>query len=59
MMGLIGQHGFELITFGLGRDGEKKELEATFQLKVRAVWPQREILPDLLEIEGVRAVNLA
>ncbi len=59
MTGLIVQHGFEVITFGLRRDAEKKELEASFQLRVRAIQPQREILQDLLELEGVRAVNLA
>jgi putative Mg2+ transporter-C (MgtC) family protein len=57
--GLIVQHGFEVITFGLKRDAEKKELEATYQLKVRAIRPQREILQDLLELEGVKAVSLA
>jgi putative Mg2+ transporter-C (MgtC) family protein len=56
---LILQRGFEVISLGLQRDAEKKELKATFQVRVRAVQPQREILQDLLEIEGVRAVNLA
>ena len=59
MEGLIVQHGFEVITFGLKRHAERKELKATFQLKVRAVQPQREILQDLLELEGVKAVDLA
>ena len=59
MNGLITQHGFNVITFGLKRDAEKKELIATFQLRVRAIQPQKEILQDLLEIEGVKAVNLA
>ena len=58
MEGLIVQHGFEVISFGLKRDAEKKELKATFQVRVRAVQPQREILQDLLDIEGVKAVNL-
>lgn len=59
MEDLIVEHGFQVISFGLRRDADKKELAATFQLKVRAVKPQREILQDLLEMEGVRAVNLA
>jgi ACT domain-containing protein len=59
MEDLIVQHGFQVISFGLKRDAKAQELEATFQLKVRAVKPQREILQDLLEMEGVRAVNLA
>jgi hypothetical protein len=59
MTGLIVQHGFEVITFGLKRDAEKKELEATYQVRVRAIQPQREILQDLLELEGVKAVSLA
>ena len=59
MEDLIVQHGFEVISFGLKRDAEKQELEATFQLKVRAVQPQREILQDLLGLAGVKAVNLS
>lgn len=59
MEGLIVQQGFEVISLGLKRDAERKELKATFQLKVRAVQPQREILQDLLELEGVKAVDLA
>jgi putative Mg2+ transporter-C (MgtC) family protein len=59
MEDLIVQHGFEIISFGLRRNAEKKELRATFQVRVRAVQPQREILQDLLEMEGVKAVDLA
>jgi len=59
MQDLIMKHGFEVISFGLKRNAEKKELEATFQVKTRAIKPQREILQDLLELEGVKAVNLA
>ena len=58
MADLITQHGFEVMTFGLKRDGEKKELSATFQLRVRAVKPKREVLQDLLELEGVKAVDI-
>jgi len=57
--GMIAQHGFEVITFGLKRDAEKKELNATFQLRTRAVKPQREVLQDLLELEGVKAVDIS
>ena len=59
MVSLLAQHGFEVITSGLKRDAEKKELNASFQLRVRAVQPQREILQDLLELKGVKAVDLA
>lgn len=59
MEGLIARHGFEVISFGLSRDAEKQDLKATFQLKVRAVRPRREILQDLLDLEGVRTVNLS
>jgi putative Mg2+ transporter-C (MgtC) family protein len=59
MQELIVRHGFEVISYGLKRNAEMKELEATFMVKVRAIQPQREILQDLLELEGVRAVNLA
>ena len=56
---LIAKHGFEVIASGLRRDAEKKELKATFQVTVRAVLPQREILQDLIELEGVKEVNLS
>jgi putative Mg2+ transporter-C (MgtC) family protein len=56
---LIRRHGFEVISSGLRRDSQKKELEATFQLRVRAVKPPREILQDILDLDGVKAVNLA
>jgi len=59
MQDLIRQHGFEVISYGLSRDAEKQDLKATFHLKVRAVQPRREILQDLLDLEGVRAVNLS
>ncbi|MGO9622775.1 MAG: MgtC/SapB family protein [Desulfobaccales bacterium] len=59
MKSLIALHGFEVLASGLSRDTEKKELKATFQVKVRAVQPQREILQDLIELEGVKEVNLS
>jgi putative Mg2+ transporter-C (MgtC) family protein len=59
MEDLIAGRGLKIITYGLSRDTEHRELKATFQLKVRAVQPSREILQDMLALEGVRAVNLA
>jgi putative Mg2+ transporter-C (MgtC) family protein len=59
MEDLIVQHGFEVVSLGLRRDAEKQELKATFQVRVRAIRPNREILQDLLELEGVRAVDLS
>lgn len=56
---LVTQHGFEVIASGLRRDAEKKELKATFQVRVRAIQPQREVLQDLIELEGVKEVNLS
>jgi putative Mg2+ transporter-C (MgtC) family protein len=59
MEDLVVQHGFEVVSLGLRRDAEKQELKATFQVRVRAIRPNREILQDLLEMKGVKAVNLA
>jgi putative Mg2+ transporter-C (MgtC) family protein len=59
MEDLILQHGFQVESFGLRRDVEKQELKATVQVRVRAVQPNRDILQDLLEMEGVKAVDLA
>ncbi|MDD2904050.1 MAG: MgtC/SapB family protein [Syntrophales bacterium] len=59
MKDLIVKHGFAITATGLRRDAEKEELTATFQVRVRAVQPQREILQDLLELEGVKQVNIS
>jgi putative Mg2+ transporter-C (MgtC) family protein len=56
---IIASHGFEIISSGLRKDLEKKELVATFQLKVRAVQPPRLILEEVLDMEGIKSVNLA
>lgn len=56
---LLKREGLDLVSYGLSRDTLKKELKATFHLKVRAVQPKREILQDLLQLEGVKAVQLS
>lgn len=58
MEDLIAGRGLTIINYGLSRDTERRELQATFQLKVRAVQPSREILQDMLALAGVKAVNL-
>ncbi len=58
MEDLIARHGLHIITYALRRDTERQELKATFLVKARAVRPGREVLEDLLEMEGVKAVNL-
>lgn len=58
MEDLISRHGLHIITYGLSRDTKHQELKATFNLKVRAVRPERTILQEMLKMEGVKAVNL-
>jgi putative Mg2+ transporter-C (MgtC) family protein len=59
MENIIFQHGFKVISFGLKRDVDTRELRATFQVRVRAVRPQREVIQELLEMEGVKEVDIA
>jgi putative Mg2+ transporter-C (MgtC) family protein len=55
---VIQRHEFDIINFSLRKDLERKEFRAGFLLRVRAMHPSREVLGEILALEGVRSVEL-
>jgi putative Mg2+ transporter-C (MgtC) family protein len=55
---VIQRHEFDIVDFGLRKDLERKEVRASFLLRVRTVHPSREVLKEVFNIEGVRSVDL-
>jgi len=55
---VIERHEFDIINFSLRKDLERKEFRAGFLLRVRAMHPSREVLGEILALEGVRSVEL-
>ena len=55
---VIDQQDFEVINFGLKRDLQKKEMTATFLLRERTRHPGRVILQEILDLNGVKRVDL-
>ncbi len=58
IQGIITQNQYEIVNFGLKKDLEKKEVRASFLLRVRTVRPSREVLQEVYAIEGVKSVDL-
>lgn len=54
----ITRNKFEIVNFGLKKDLERKEVRASFLLRVRTIHPSREMLQEVFNIEGVRSVDL-
>ena len=55
---LIEQQGFQVVDLGLKRDLQKNEMTATFLLRERTRHPGREVLQEILSLNGVRRVDL-
>ena len=55
---VIDKHKFKVISFGLKKDLEKKEMTVTYRLRLRAVQPDRNMLKEVFEIKGVRCVEI-
>ena len=55
---VIDKHKFKVISFGLKKDLEKKEMTITYRLRLRAVQPDRNMLKEVFEIKGVRCVEI-
>ncbi len=55
---VITRHEFEIVNFGLKKDLERKEVRASFLLRVRSVRPSREMLQEVFAIAGVKSVDL-
>lgn len=54
----LARHEFEIINFGLKKDLERKEVRASFLLRVRTIHPSREVLQEIFAIDGVKSVDL-
>ena len=55
---IITKNNFEIVNFGLKKDLERKEVRASFLLRVRAVHPSRQVLQEVFAVEGVKSVDL-
>jgi len=55
---VLQRHEFDIVNFGLRKDLERKEVRASFLLRVRTVHPSREVIKEVFNIEGVRSVDL-
>lgn len=56
---VIDRHRFKVINFGLKKDLQKREVEASFLLRLRTVRPDRQFLQEIFDLPGVRRVELA
>jgi putative Mg2+ transporter-C (MgtC) family protein len=54
----IQKHECEVVNFGLSRDLHKKEITATFLLRVRTTHPDRRMFQEVFELPGVKLVDL-
>ena len=55
---IIARNQFEIVNFGLKKDLERKEVRASFLLRMRTVHPSREVLQEVFAMEGVKSVDL-
>ncbi len=55
---IITRNQYDIVNFGLNKDLEKKEVKASFLLRVRTVHPSREVLQEVFNVEGVKSVDL-
>ena len=55
---VLARHEFEIVNFGMKKDLERREVRASFLLRVRTTHPSREVLQDIFALEGVKSVDL-
>jgi putative Mg2+ transporter-C (MgtC) family protein len=55
---IIDQYNFKIVSFGLRKDLEKKEMTVNFRLRLHTVHPSRDLLQEVFEMEGVKRVDL-
>jgi putative Mg2+ transporter-C (MgtC) family protein len=54
---VIGRYKIKIISLGLRKDVQKKEMIMNFRLRLRGIKPDQEILKEVFEIEGIRRVD--
>jgi putative Mg2+ transporter-C (MgtC) family protein len=55
---IITKNKFEIVNFGLKKDLERREVRASFLLRMRTVHPSRLVLQEIFAMEGVKSVDL-
>ena len=50
---------YEVLNSGIAKDLEKKEVTASFELRVRTVHPNWQVLQEVFEVPGVKRVDLS
>ncbi len=55
---VIDRYQVKVIGFGLRKDRQKKEMTATFRLRLHTVKPDRDLLKEVFEIEGIKRADL-
>ncbi|MCL4502695.1 MAG: MgtC/SapB family protein [Deltaproteobacteria bacterium] len=55
---IIAQNKFEIINFSVSKDLERREVRASFLLRVRTVHPSRQVLQEVFAVDGVKSVDL-
>lgn len=55
---VITKHASEVVNFGISKDLDKKEVTASFLLRIRTAHPDRQMLQEVFELSGVKRVDL-
>jgi putative Mg2+ transporter-C (MgtC) family protein len=55
---IFDKYKFRVVSFGLKRDLEKKEMTITYRLRLRAVQPDRNMLNEVFEMKGIKCVEI-
>ncbi len=59
ILDIIGQHEFEIVSSGLTKEMDRKEVTASYLLRLRTVHPSRQVLHEIFDIPGVKRVDLS
>ena len=56
---IIVGHNYEVLNSGVAKDLEKREVTAVFELRVRTVHPNWQVLQQVFDVPGVKRVDLS
>ncbi len=57
--GIADKYNLKIVNSSLKKDFEKKEITLRFQLRFRAVHPDRNMIKDISRLEGIKRVDLS
>jgi putative Mg2+ transporter-C (MgtC) family protein len=55
---IIDKYNFKVVSYGLRKDLEKREMMVNFRLRLHTVHPSRDLLQEVFDMEGVKRVDL-